>query len=158
MSIGESCADQPRNRPSEPRCAVANGTFPLHRARDSAGVRFRLIVLKNCPSSWELARCLRAAPHQNGGPHHEESEHRSGSTVVRIQPRRSRPHDHLLRGADRFLDLGELRQHLAPFYSHTGRPSIAPELMIRMLVIGHCMGIRSERRLSEKVHLNLANR
>ncbi|VTU36779.1 hypothetical protein E5CHR_04402 [Variovorax sp. PBL-E5] len=46
------------------------------------------------------------------------------------------PGDHLRRGVDRFLDLGELRQHLAPFYSHTGRPSIDPELMIRMLVIG----------------------
>ena len=68
------------------------------------------------------------------------------------------PRDHLLRGVDRFLDLAELRQHLAPFYSHTGRPSIAPELMIRMLVIGYCMGIRSERRLCEEVHLNLAYR
>ncbi len=68
------------------------------------------------------------------------------------------PRDHLLRGVDRFLDLGELRQHLAPFYSHTGRPSIDPELMIRMLVIGYCLGIRSERRLCEEVHLNLAYR
>lgn len=68
------------------------------------------------------------------------------------------PHDHLLRGVDRFLDLGELRQHLAPFYSHTGRPSIDPELMIRMLVVGYCFGIRSERRLCEEVHLNLAYR
>ncbi len=56
------------------------------------------------------------------------------------------PQDHLLRGIDRFLDLSELRQHLTDYYSHTGRPSIAPELMIRMLVIGYCFGIRSERR------------
>ncbi|KSH14855.1 DDE transposase [Pseudomonas aeruginosa] len=68
------------------------------------------------------------------------------------------PRDHLLRGVDRFLDLGELRQHLAPFYSHTGRPSIDPELMIRMLLVGYCFGIRSERRLCEEVHLNLAYR
>jgi transposase len=68
------------------------------------------------------------------------------------------PKDHLLRGVDRFLDLSELRQHLTPFYSHTGRPSIDPELMIRMLVIGYCFGIRSERRLCEEVHLNLAYR
>lgn len=67
------------------------------------------------------------------------------------------PRDHL-RGVDHFLDLGELRQHLAPFYSHTGRPSIDPELMIRMLVIGYYLGIRSERRLCEDVHLNLAYR
>lgn len=68
------------------------------------------------------------------------------------------PKDHLLRGVDRFLDLSELRQHLTPFYSHTGRPSIDPELMIRMLVIGYCFGIRSERRLCDEVHLNLAYR
>jgi transposase len=64
------------------------------------------------------------------------------------------PRDHLLRGVDRFLDLSDLRAHLAPFYSHTGRPSIDPELMIRMLVIGYCFGIRSERRLCDEVHLN----
>lgn len=68
------------------------------------------------------------------------------------------PPDHLLRGIDRFLDLGELRQHLAPFYSNTGRPSIDPELMVRMLIVGYCFGIRSERRLCEEVHLNLAYR
>jgi transposase len=64
----------------------------------------------------------------------------------------------LLRGIDRFLDLGDLRQHLKPYYSHTGRPSIDPELMIRMLIIGYCFGIRSERRLCDEVHLNLAYR
>jgi len=68
------------------------------------------------------------------------------------------PSDHLLRRIDRFLDLSDLRRHLASFYSHTGRPSIDPELMIRMLVIGYCFGIRSERRLCEEVHLNLAYR
>ena len=68
------------------------------------------------------------------------------------------PPDHLLRGIDQFLDLSELRQHLAEHYSNTGRPSIDPELMIRMLVIGYCFGIRSERRLCEEVHLNLAYR
>jgi len=68
------------------------------------------------------------------------------------------PADHLLRGIDRFLDLADLRQHLAPFYSHTGRPSVDPELMLRMLLVGYCFGIRSERRLCEEVHLNLAYR
>jgi len=68
------------------------------------------------------------------------------------------PTDHLLRRIDRFLDLGDLRQHLSPFYSHTGRPSVDPALMIRMLIIGYCFGIRSERRLCEEVHLNLAYR
>ncbi len=68
------------------------------------------------------------------------------------------PEDHLLRYIDRVLDLQGLRDHLAPFYSHTGRPSIDPELMIRMLLIGYCFGIRSERRLCDEVQLNLAYR
>jgi transposase len=68
------------------------------------------------------------------------------------------PADHLLRSIDRFVDLSELRRMLAPFYSSTGRPSVDPELMIRMLIVGYCFGIRSERRLCEEVHLNLAYR
>ena len=68
------------------------------------------------------------------------------------------PQDHLLRSIDRFVDLSDIRQYLADFYSHTGRPSIDPELLIRMLLVGYCSGIRSERRLCEEVHLNLAYR
>jgi transposase len=68
------------------------------------------------------------------------------------------PADHLLRAIDRFVDLSDLRRDLAPFYSSMGRPSVDPELMIRMLIIGCCVGIRSERRLCEEVHLNLAYR
>ncbi len=68
------------------------------------------------------------------------------------------PQDHLLRSIDRFVDLSSIRPHLAEFYSHTGRPSIDPELLIRMLLVGYCLGIRSERRLCDEVHLNLAYR
>ncbi|MCC6006086.1 MAG: IS1182 family transposase [Rhodobacteraceae bacterium] len=68
------------------------------------------------------------------------------------------PQDHLLRSIDRFVDLSSIRAHLADFYSHTGRPSVDPELLIRMLLVGYCFGIRSERRLCEEVHLNLAYR
>lgn len=68
------------------------------------------------------------------------------------------PQDHLLRHIHHVLDLSKLHQHLAPFYSPIGRPSIDPELMIRMLLIGYCFGIRSERRLCEEVELNLAYR
>ena len=64
----------------------------------------------------------------------------------------------MLRGIDQFLDLGDLHRHLAPYYSHTGRPSVDPQLLIRMLIVGYCFGIRSERRLCEEVHLNLAYR
>ena len=68
------------------------------------------------------------------------------------------PPDHLLRSIDKFVELDGLRRELASFYSHLGRPSIDPELMIRMLIVGYCFGIRSERRLCEEVHLNLAYR
>jgi transposase len=68
------------------------------------------------------------------------------------------PADHLLRAIDRFVDLEGVRAHVAPFYSPIGRPSIDPELLIRMLLVGYCFGIRSERRLCEEVHLNLAYR
>jgi transposase len=68
------------------------------------------------------------------------------------------PENHLLRSIDRFVDLTAIRAHLQPYYSHTGRPSIDPELLIRMLIIGYTHGIRSERRLCEEVHLNLAYR
>jgi transposase len=68
------------------------------------------------------------------------------------------PDDHLLRKIDRFVDLSEVRAHLEPYYSDVGRPSIDPELMVRMLIVGYCLGIRSERRLCEEVHLNLAYR
>jgi transposase len=68
------------------------------------------------------------------------------------------PIDHMLRRIDHFLELGSVRAELKPFYSSMGRPSTDPELMIRMLIVGYCMGIRSERRLCEEVHLNLAYR
>src|ERR1700684_2517255 len=66
--------------------------------------------------------------------------------------------DHVLRGVDRHLALDDLRQSLKPFYSAMGRPSVDPELMMRMLIVGYCFGIRSERRLCEEAHLNLAYR
>src|SRR2546421_11335192 len=68
------------------------------------------------------------------------------------------PADHLLRSIDRFVEFSELRRELAPFYSAIGRPSVDPELTIRMLIVGYCFGIRSERRLCDEVHLNLAYR
>jgi transposase len=68
------------------------------------------------------------------------------------------PEDHLLRSIDRFVELSGIRRQLEPYYSAIGRPSIDPELMIRMLLIGYCCGIRSERRLCHEVSLNLAYR
>jgi transposase len=68
------------------------------------------------------------------------------------------PSSHMLRKIDWFVDLSDIRAHLEPYYSEVGRPSIDPELMIRMLLVGYCYGIRSERRLCDEVHLNLAYR
>ena len=68
------------------------------------------------------------------------------------------PGDHLLRQLDAVLNFDRVRLALAGHYSATGRPSIDPELMLRMLLIGYAYGIRSERRLCSEVHLNLAYR
>jgi transposase len=81
-----------------------------------------------------------------------------GALFYEFSLERHVPSDHLLRAIDRFVDLGELRAHLASFYSPIGRPSVDPELLIRMLLVGYCFGIRSERRLCDEVHLNLAYR
>jgi transposase len=68
------------------------------------------------------------------------------------------PEDHFLRSIDRFLDFSTIKDLLSDYYSHTGRPSVDPELMIRMLIVGYSYGIRSERRLCEEVQFNLAYR
>src|ERR1043166_7775564 len=68
------------------------------------------------------------------------------------------PPDHLVRQIDGLLDLGWVHEELAPYYSHTGRPSIDPVLMIRMLLVGYVFAIRSERRICAEVQVNLAYR
>ena len=66
------------------------------------------------------------------------------------------PPDHLVRKIDAVLDLGWVHKELAPYYS--GRPSIDPVLMIRMLIVGYVFAIRSERRICAEVQVNLAYR
>jgi transposase len=68
------------------------------------------------------------------------------------------PPDHLVRQVEGVLDLSWVHKELAPYYSHTGRPSIDPALMIRMLIVGYVFAIRSERRLCSEVQVNLAYR
>ena len=70
------------------------------------------------------------------------------------------PKGHLLRRINVFVTsvLSDLHEQLGPFYSDIGRPSIDPELLTRMLIIGYCFGIRSERKLCEEVRLHLAYR
>ena len=54
--------------------------------------------------------------------------------------------------------LDSVREQLKPYYSEIGRPSVDPEPMIRMLIVGYCYGLRSERRLAQEVELHLAYR
>jgi len=68
------------------------------------------------------------------------------------------PPDHLVRQIEGVLDLSWVHRELAPYYSHTGRPSIDPVLMIRMLIVGYVFAIRSERRICAEVRVNLAYR
>jgi transposase len=75
-----------------------------------------------------------------------------------FQLERHVPSDHLLRHIDAILDLSAIRRAIEPYYASTGRPSVDPELMIRMLLLGYAFGIRSERRLCAEVRLNLAYR
>jgi transposase len=68
------------------------------------------------------------------------------------------PEDHMVRKIDAALDLSWLRSELTPHYSSIGRPSIDPELMIRMLIVGYVFAIRSERVICREVQVNLAYR
>src|SRR6202158_1139763 len=68
------------------------------------------------------------------------------------------PQDHLLRLIDRYVDFGFVRERLKNFYSPMGRPSIDPEVLLRLLLVGYLHGITSERRLIEEVRMHLAYR
>jgi transposase len=70
------------------------------------------------------------------------------------------PKNHLLRRINVFVTaaLADVHEQLDPHYSEIGRPSIDPELMIRMLIVGYCYGLRSERKLTQEVELHLAYR
>lgn len=68
------------------------------------------------------------------------------------------PHDHLLRRIDQAIDFTFVDRLTADLYSPTGRPSVAPQVLVRMLVVGYLFGLTSERRLCQEVQLNLAYR
>jgi transposase len=68
------------------------------------------------------------------------------------------PEDHLLRMIDHYVDFRFVRERLKSFYSSTGRPSIDPEVLLRLLLVGYLYGITSERRLLEEVRMHLAYR
>jgi transposase len=85
-------------------------------------------------------------------------EHGQGQFFYAFDLDKVVPPDHLVRQIDAFLDLTWVHRELAPYYSHTGRPSIDPVLMIRMLLVGYVFALRSERRLCSEVQVNLAYR
>jgi transposase len=68
------------------------------------------------------------------------------------------PEDHLLRLIHRYVDFSFIRDRVKRLYSHTGRPSIDPEVLLRMLLVGYLYGIRSERRLCEEVSMHIGYR
>ena len=68
------------------------------------------------------------------------------------------PENHLLRKIERMVSFDFIYDLLAPYYPATGRPSVAPVSMFKMLLIGYLYGIKSERRLVEEVQLNIAYR
>ena len=72
---------------------------------------------------------------------------------VRVEERV--PENHLLRLINKHIDLGFIRDKVKPLYSHTGRPSIDPEVLLRILLIGYLYGITSERRLCEEVQMHM---
>jgi transposase len=64
--------------------------------------------------------------------------------------------NHLLRLVDKHIDFGFVRERLKNSYSESGRPSIDPELLLRILLIGYLYGIGSERKLVEELRMHLA--
>src|SRR5262249_52518592 len=68
------------------------------------------------------------------------------------------PDDHLVREIAAVLDLSWVHRELAAYYPRLGRPSIDPELMIRMLVAGYISAIRAEWILCGEVKVNMASR
>ncbi len=68
------------------------------------------------------------------------------------------PENHLLRLVDKHIDLSFIRGKVKHLYSHTGRPSVDPETLLRMLIIGYLYGITSERRLCEEVKMHVGYR
>jgi len=81
---------------------------------------------------------------------------RSESLFYHFQLEDQVPENHLLRLVDKHIDFGFLHEQLKDSYSETGSPSIDPELLLRVLLIGYLYGISSERKLAEELRMHLA--
>jgi transposase len=66
--------------------------------------------------------------------------------------------DHFLMKLDKAVSLEWVRERTRSYYSHTGKPSVDPVVLVKMLLVGYLYDIRSERRLVEEIRLNLAVR
>ncbi len=75
-----------------------------------------------------------------------------------LRPEDLIPEDHILRLIDKHVDFSFIRSKVQHLYSHTGRPSVDPEMMMRMLLVGYLFGISSERRLCDEVQMHLGYR
>jgi transposase len=83
---------------------------------------------------------------------------REGKLFYRVSLEKLVPPDHFLRKLDEVISLEWVRRETRRYYSHTGRPSVDPVVLVKMLIIGYLYDIRSERRLVEEISLNLAYR
>lgn len=75
-----------------------------------------------------------------------------------LRPEELIPEDHILRLIDRYVDFSFIRTKVEHLYSHTGRPSVDPDVMMRMILVGYLFGITSERRLCDEVGMHLGYR
>ena len=75
-----------------------------------------------------------------------------------VRPEALIPANHILRQIDQYVDFSFIRRKVEHLYSQTGRPSVDPEVMMRMLLLGYLFGISSERRLCDEVGMHLGYR
>lgn len=75
-----------------------------------------------------------------------------------LRPEELIPQDHILRLIHQHVDFTFIRSKVQHLYSYTGRPSVDPEVMMRMLLVGYLFGITSERRLCDEVQMHLGYR
>jgi hypothetical protein len=101
--------------------------------------------------------CHARLDHHSRRPaHHDGATFSLGSVVLLLPPRRQVPETHLLRLIEKHISFAFVREKLKDSYSETGRPSIDPELLLRILLIGYLYGITSERKLVEELRMHLA--
>ena len=121
----------------------------------------QLSLLKNSlPNAISFAVTIPCCANQRGRRYvKDDGRTATGRVVVLLLRLEDQiPNEHLLRLIDQHIDFSFVRERLRKFYSSTGRPSIDPEVLLRLLLVGYLYGITSERRLLEEVRMHLAYR